>query len=66
MKFMTRDHRWTLRRNSTPSRSLPEAVMMAEIGRDLRSVYNDVLKEPLPEYLACIVRRLERRDGQDH
>jgi hypothetical protein len=40
--------------------------MMAEISRDLRSVYTDLLKEPLPEHLACIVRKLEKPGGQSH
>ena len=35
--------------------------LLAEIGRDLKSVYRDVLKEPLPEHLAALVRKLEGR-----
>jgi flagellar biosynthesis regulator FlbT len=61
MKLMTRDNRWHIRQASTPARGLSELAMMMEIGRDLRSTYRDVLKEPLPEHLACIVRKLDRR-----
>ncbi|HEV2602828.1 MAG TPA: NepR family anti-sigma factor [Microvirga sp.] len=39
---------------------------MSEIGRDLRSVYTDLVKEPLPEHLACIVRKLDKRGGSAH
>ncbi len=66
MKFVIRDHRWNLRQSSTPSRGLSEAAMMTEIGRDLRSMYNDLLREPLPEHLACIVRELDKRSPQRH
>lgn len=60
MKLMTRDNRWHLHQASSPTRGLSELAMVTEIGRDLRSTYGDVLKEPLPEHLACIVRRLDR------
>ncbi|HEX2552442.1 MAG TPA: NepR family anti-sigma factor [Microvirga sp.] len=66
MKFVTRDYRWNLQQASTPARGLSEAAMMAEIGRDLRSMYTDLLKEPLPEHLACIVRELDKRSLQRH
>jgi hypothetical protein len=64
MKLMIRDNRWHIYQSSTPSRGISESAMMAEIGRDLRSVYTDLLKEPLPEHLACIVRKLEKPGGQ--
>jgi flagellar biosynthesis regulator FlbT len=63
MKLMTRDNRWHLRQATTPARGLSESAMMMEIGRDLRSSYRDILNEPLPENLACIVRKLDRRTG---
>ena len=66
MKFVTRDYRWNLHQASTPTRGLSEGAMMAEIGRDLRSMYNGLLKEPLPENLVGIVRALDRRNGPRH
>ncbi len=66
MKLVTRDYRWNLHQASTPARGLSEAAMMAEIGRDLRSLYNGLLKEPLPDNLACIVRELDKRASQRH
>jgi hypothetical protein len=62
MKFVTRDYRWNLHQASTPTRALSEGAMMAEIGRDLRSMYNGLLKEPLPDNLAGIVRELDKRE----
>ena len=64
MKLVTRDYRWNLHQASTPARGLSESAMMAEIGRDLRSMYNGLLKQPLPENLVGIVRELDRRNGR--
>ncbi len=33
--------------------------LLAAIRRDLRSIYSDVLREPLPEKLAAVLLRLE-------
>jgi hypothetical protein len=33
--------------------------LLAEIGRELRSVYTELLREPIPEHLAAIIERLE-------
>ncbi len=66
MKVMTRDYRWNLHQASTPARGLSEAAMMAEIGRDLRTMYSELLKEPLPEHLVCIVKELDKRSQRAH
>lgn len=66
MKLMTRDTRWAVHRTSTPFRGLSDTAMMAEIGRDLRSAYSELLTEPLPEHLACIVRKLDKRESSSH
>jgi hypothetical protein len=66
MKVMTRDYRWNLHQASTPARGLSEAAMMAEIGRDLRTMYNQLLREPLPEHLTCIVKELDKRSQRPH
>ncbi len=66
MKVMMRDYRWNLHQASTPARGLSEAAMMAEIGRDLRTMYNELLREPLPEHLVCIVRELDKRSRRAH
>jgi anti-sigma factor NepR-like protein len=36
-----------------------DAELLAAIGRDLRAVYAEVLRQPLPERLAHIVQTLE-------
>ncbi len=66
MKVMTKDYRWSLHQASTPARGLSEAAMMAEIGRDLRTMYNELLREPLPEHLTCIVQELDKRSQHPH
>ena len=62
MKFVTRDYRWNFHHASTPSKGLSESAIMVEIGRDLRSIYSDLLREPLPEHLVSIVRELDKQD----
>jgi hypothetical protein len=41
---------------------LSDVELLAEIGRELRAVYNDLFREPVPEHLARIIERLEARD----
>jgi Anti-sigma factor NepR len=36
--------------------------MLSRIGRDLRGLYQDLLDEPLPEFLAVFIRDLENRE----
>jgi len=45
----------------TPSRRVPHAQILEKLGRDLQLVYAPLVDEPLPEHLACIVEKLERR-----
>jgi CheY-like chemotaxis protein len=42
-------------------RPLTDVELLAEIGRELRSVYSELLREPIPEHLAVIIERLEPR-----
>jgi hypothetical protein len=44
-----------------PGRPLSDVEFLAEIGRELRSVYSELLREPLPEHLAVIIDKLEPR-----
>ncbi len=38
---------------------LSDTELLAAITRDLRAIYSDVIREPLPEKLAAAVDRLE-------
>lgn len=51
------------RNPSDPNRSekASDAELLATITRDLRSIYTDIIREPLPESLAAALRRLESR-----
>jgi hypothetical protein len=40
---------------------LTDVELLAEIGRELRSVYSELLREPIPEHLAVIIEKLEPR-----
>ena len=45
---------------------LSDAELLDEIGRALRSVYSELLREPIPERLATIIERLETRSLKPH
>jgi hypothetical protein len=51
-------------RSGKPERALSDVELLAEIGRELRSVYNDLFREPVPEHLVRIIERLEQREGK--
>ena len=44
-----------------PRRAIGHAQILGKLGQDLQLVYAPLVEEPLPEYLACIVEKLERR-----
>jgi hypothetical protein len=49
--------------NSPFRGALTPAELTAEIGRWLQSQHPVPLREPLPEELASLIRRLQERDG---
>ena len=55
---------WSVGLNSRSSNSLTDTVMLSRIGSGMRSLYTDILEEPLPEFLALFIRELDER-GQD-
>ncbi len=42
---------------------LSDTELLAAITRDLRAIYSDVIREPLPEKLAAALDRLEVHSG---
>ena len=42
-------------------RALTDDRILAAIARDLRAIYSDVIRQPLPEALAAALQRLEDR-----
>ena len=40
---------------------LSDDELLAAITRDLRAIYSDVIRQPLPEALAAALQRLEHR-----
>ena len=53
---------WSVGLNSRSSNSLTDTVMLSRIGSGMRSLYKDILDEPLPEFLAVFIRELEGRE----
>ena len=58
MKFLTAGD-WSVGINRLSSSSLSDAEILALIGRDLQTMYRDLVQEPLPEHLTVIVEKLE-------
>jgi hypothetical protein len=53
---------WSVGLNSRSSHALADTVMLSRIGSGLRGLYQDLLDEPLPEFLALFVRELDGRE----
>jgi hypothetical protein len=57
-----RSRRWVPRAGVRPQPAFESAILQ-EIGRELRSTYQDLVSEPLPEHLSCILERLPGYDA---
>ena len=53
---------WSVGLNSRSSNALTDTVMLSRLGSGLRGLYQDLLEEPLPEFLALFVRELDGRE----
>ena len=56
---------WSVGLNSRSSNSLTDTVMLSRLGSGLRGLYQDLLEEPLPEFLALFIRELDKRETAD-
>ena len=56
---------WSVGLNSRSAKSLTDTVMLSRLGNGLRGLYQDILDDPLPEFLALFVRELEERGQAD-
>jgi hypothetical protein len=53
---------WSVGLNSRSSNALTDTVVLSRIGSGLRGLYDDLVDEPLPEFLALFIRELEDRE----
>lgn len=53
---------WSISLNQSSASVLSDARLLERIGRELRNVYEEVVEEPVPSYLASILDRLEQPD----
>ena len=58
-------HDWSVSLNSRSANSLTDTVMLSRLGNGLRGLYQDILDDPLPEFLALFVRELEELEEDD-
>ena len=48
---------WSVGLNSRSSNAVTDTVMLSRIGSGLRGLYQDLLDEPLPEFLGALRSR---------
>lgn len=48
-------------RNDASSRATPATDVQAYIGRQLRAVYDDVAKQPIPDRFLALMKQLEAK-----
>jgi len=56
---------WSVGLNSRSSNALTGTVALSRLGSGLRGLYQDILDEPLPEFVALFIRELESREQAD-
>lgn len=61
MKVMS-DGSGTMGLNGEAACAPSDARLLAEIGRSLRSAYDELVREPMPERIAALIAKLEYRD----
>jgi Anti-sigma factor NepR len=54
---------WSISLNTGSKNSLSDAELMSNIGKGLRAVYMDVLREPLPDNVMALLRRIDEPNG---
>ena len=58
MEFNEHRSRWCVPRAEARPQPVSQSAILQESGRELRGTYQDLVSEPLPEHLSCIVERL--------
>ena len=56
---------WFVGLNSVSRAALMGKHMLASLGLGLRGLYQDLTREPVPEFLALFIRELEEREQGD-
>ena len=56
---------WSVGLNSVSRAALMDKHMLASLGLGLRGLYQDLTREPVPEFLALFMRELEEREQGD-
>jgi hypothetical protein len=58
---------WSVGLNSVSRTTLMDKQIRDKLGLGLRGLYQDVTREPVPEFLALFIRKLEEREqGERH
>ncbi|MFE1602500.1 NepR family anti-sigma factor [Methylobacterium sp. ID0610] len=67
MKLIPSNHAASFGQTHATASSLADALLLAKLGHDLRTLYTDFVDEPVPEALNRLVARLDALDdaGRD-
>ncbi|TGD96427.1 NepR family anti-sigma factor [Methylobacterium nonmethylotrophicum] len=65
MKLIPSNHAATFGQTHTTASSLADALLLAKLGHDLRSMYTDVTDEPVPQELDALIDRLHAVLGDE-
>lgn len=63
-KMMSRGD-WSIALNQGGPNAVSDPRLLKRIGRELRSVYDEVVEAPVPDHLADILRRLDESGGEN-
>lgn len=55
---------WNEPLDGGPTSSFSDAELIANIGKGLRAVYMDVLRQPLPDKFVALLRKIDDPNGQ--
>jgi hypothetical protein len=55
---------WSIGFNSLAPTSMAQAKLFESLGKGLRAVYMDLVREPLPDHLAVYLDKLRDRDAR--
>jgi hypothetical protein len=64
MKMMTGGD-WSIALNQGRSNGMADARLLRRIGRELQTVYGEVVEAPVPDHLAEILRRMDQHDSEE-
>ncbi|ACA20594.1 hypothetical protein M446_6329 [Methylobacterium sp. 4-46] len=64
MKVIPSNHAASFGQTHATASSLADALLLAKLGHDLRSLYTDTVNQPVPETLTQLIAQLDALDRE--